>query len=263
MLGKKVAHLRGLSYLCLLPRKIESLKARLSILDCKGEDEVLSDANIKGMHGITSDILSLSRINTSICWQQSRMLWLKEGGANSKYFHLVLSSRRRGGGLIKPFSKEEVKSAVWDCDSFKILRPDGVNFGFIKKFWNDIKNDILRFISEFCRNDKLTKGSVISESQTMLVKDRQILDGILIAKEEVDEARYEVGSVNSTVIFHLQFVNDTLLLGVKSWANVRALWVVLVLFELISGLKVNFNKSTLVRVNIAATWLSEAVTILG
>lgn len=74
---------------------------------------------------------------------------------------------------------------------------------------------------------------------------------------------YEVGSVNSTVIFHLQFVNDTLLLGVKSWANVRALWVVLVLFELISGLKVNFNKSTLVRVNIAATWLSEAVTILG
>lgn len=60
--------------------------------------------------------------------------------------------------MIKPFSKEEVKSAVWDCDSFKILRPDGVNFGFIKKFWNDIKNDILRFISEFCRNDKLTKG---------------------------------------------------------------------------------------------------------
>ncbi|MCI94610.1 cysteine-rich receptor-like protein kinase [Trifolium medium] len=32
-------------------------------------------------------------------------------------------------------------------------------------------------------------GSVISESQTSFVKDRQILDGILIANEVVDEAR--------------------------------------------------------------------------
>ncbi|MCI55954.1 RNA-directed DNA polymerase (Reverse transcriptase), partial [Trifolium medium] len=32
-------------------------------------------------------------------------------------------------------------------------------------------------------------GSVISESQTAFVKDRQILDGILIANEVVDEAR--------------------------------------------------------------------------
>ncbi|GAU40791.1 hypothetical protein TSUD_348880 [Trifolium subterraneum] len=39
------------------------------------------------------------------------------------------------------------------------------------------------------------------------------------------------------------FADDTLLLGVKSWANVRALRVVLVLFEAMSGLKVNFNKS--------------------
>jgi hypothetical protein len=32
-------------------------------------------------------------------------------------------------------------------------------------------------------------GSVISESKTAFVKDRQILDGILIANETVDEAR--------------------------------------------------------------------------
>ncbi|PNX65646.1 cysteine-rich receptor-like protein kinase, partial [Trifolium pratense] len=36
---------------------------------------------------------------------------------------------------------------------------------------------------------RLVIGSVISESQTVFVKDRQILDGILIANEVVDEAR--------------------------------------------------------------------------
>jgi len=32
---------------------------------------------------------------------------------------------------------------------------------------------------------------------------------------------YSVGSTNPTVISHLQFADDTLLMGVKSWANVR------------------------------------------
>jgi hypothetical protein len=36
---------------------------------------------------------------------------------------------------------------------------------------------------------RLVIGSVISESQTAFVKDRQILDGILIANEIVDEAK--------------------------------------------------------------------------
>jgi len=45
-------------------------------------------------------------------------------------------------------------------------------------------------------------------------------------------------------------VDDTLLLGSKSWANVRALRAVLNLFADMSGLKVNFHKSLLVGINI-------------
>jgi len=63
-----------------------------------------------------------------------------------------------GGGLIKPFSVDEVKEAIWDCDSFKIPGPDGVNFGFIKDLWLDLKDDVMRFVSEFHRNGKLAKG---------------------------------------------------------------------------------------------------------
>ncbi|MCI38844.1 endonuclease/exonuclease/phosphatase family protein, partial [Trifolium medium] len=42
---------------------------------------------------------SLSRVHASICWQQSRLLWLCEGDANSKYFHSVLAGRRRQNAL--------------------------------------------------------------------------------------------------------------------------------------------------------------------
>ncbi|CAJ2662883.1 unnamed protein product [Trifolium pratense] len=448
-----------------LPSRIESLKDRLAVFDEKGGEEALSESELAEFRGVSLDIHSLSRLNASICWQQSRSRWLKEGDANTKYFHSVLASRRRGNaisslqvdgtmvegvspirhavfshfashfkainverprvdnlifkrlhasevsGLIKPFSVDEVKAAVWDCDSYKSPGPDGINFGFIKDFWAEMQGDIVRFISEFHRNGRLTKGlnatfialipkvdspqrlndfrpislvgslykilakvlanrlrvvmgSVISESQTAFVKGRQILDGILVANEVVDEVRkskkelllfkvdfekaydsvdwgyledvmgrmgfptlwrkwikeyvcttsasilvngsptdefpferglrqgdplspflfllaaeglhvlmeamvernmftgYSVGELAPVSVSHLQFADDTLLMGTKSWANVRALRAVLVLFESMSGLRVNFHKSMLVGVNIPESWLVEAASAL-
>jgi len=141
-----------------------------------------------------------------------------------------------GVSLVRPFTIDEVKAAVWDSDSYKSPGPDGVNFGFIKDFWAEISGDIMRFIIDFHRNGKLTKGNnsmfialiskveslkklndfrpislvgslykilakllanrlrrvvgkEVSESQTTFVQDRQIMDGLLIANEAVDEAR--------------------------------------------------------------------------
>jgi hypothetical protein len=73
---------------------------------------------------------------------------------------------------------------------------------------------------------------------------------------------YSVGAQNSVVISHLQFADDTLLVGVKSWANVRALRAVLILFERMLGLKVNFHKSMLFGVNVNDSWLHEAASVM-
>ncbi|GAU20544.1 hypothetical protein TSUD_131020 [Trifolium subterraneum] len=371
-------------------------------------------------------------------WQKSRVNWLKEGDANSKFFHGLMSSRRQSNSisslqsygravegveevrrevfqhfschfqkqavlrpdinglcfktistdnsadLIKPFLMDEIKAAVWDCDSFKCPGPDGVNIGFFKDFWDLLKVDLLNFFAEFHRNGVLTKGlnstfialipkvdcpqkvsefrpislvssvykilakvlanrlcnvigNVVAESQTAFIKGRQILDGILITNEDyldevmlkmnfpnlwrgwimecvttatasvlvngspTDEFNFErglrqgdplspflfilaaeglnvmmsamissnlfspyaIGPRQEVKISHLQFADDTLLVGNKSWANVRALKVTLLLFEAISGLKVNFHKSMLFGVNVNATWLHEAVVVLG
>jgi len=74
---------------------------------------------------------------------------------------------------------------------------------------------------------------------------------------------YKLGGSNMTVVSHLQFADDTLILGEKSWANIRSMRVILILFETLSGLKVNFSKSQLVGVNVASSWLSEAAMVLN
>ena len=45
-----------------------------------------------------------------------------------------------------------------DCDSFKSSNPYGNNIGFIKDFWVDFKDNFMRFMSEFHRNRKLSRG---------------------------------------------------------------------------------------------------------
>lgn len=64
-------------------------------------------------------------------------------------------------------------------------------------------------------------------------------------------------------ISHLQFVDDTLIVGRKSWVNIRAIKVNLILFEIILSLKVNFHKRLLMGVNVAGSWLVEVSVVLN
>lgn len=47
--------------------------------------------------------------------------------------------------LTAPFSEEEIREAVWNCESYKSPGSDGVNFSFIKQFWEEVKLDFLGF----------------------------------------------------------------------------------------------------------------------
>ena len=45
------------------------------------------------------------------------------------------------------------------CGSHKSPGPYGLNFKFIKEFWEVIKPEVLRFLDEFYVNDRLPKGT--------------------------------------------------------------------------------------------------------
>ena len=62
--------------------------------------------------------------------------------------------------LLEAFpSDEEIKNAVWDCESSKAPGPDGYNFNFIKKCWNMIDADFLQCIGEFFRSGNFPKNA--------------------------------------------------------------------------------------------------------
>jgi len=74
---------------------------------------------------------------------------------------------------------------------------------------------------------------------------------------------YHVGSQNEVPLTHLQFADDTLIIREKSWSNVRYMRVALLIFEAVSGLKVNFHKSMLTGVNVSESWLTEAASVMN
>lgn len=68
---------------------------------------------------------------------------------------------------------------------------------------------------------------------------------------------------SSLEITHLQFADDTLIIGEGTWKNVGAVKSLLQLFEVASGLKVNFFKSHLVGFNVEDSWLRVATMVLN
>ncbi|KAK2642951.1 hypothetical protein Ddye_024714 [Dipteronia dyeriana] len=111
--------------------------------------------------------------------------------------------------LEERFSPEEVVKALDSCDGNKAPGPDGFNLGFVKANWDVIEGDFMSFLEEFYRDGSVVKdlnktfialipkcdkpdqtneevvNSVIGESQMAFVRNRQILDSFVIAKEVI------------------------------------------------------------------------------
>ncbi|KAK3226983.1 hypothetical protein Dsin_006845 [Dipteronia sinensis] len=160
------------------------------------------------------------------------------GGLNFKR----LSAEEREG-LETEFSGEEVWRAVCSCDGNKAPSPDDLTLSFIQAIWEVIRDDCLRFMSEFHKDITVVKeinktfialvpkcgklksmkdfrpislvrcmykvlakvlanrvksvmNTIIGDYQMAFVKDRQILDNIVIAEEIVHKwKRDKVGGI--------------------------------------------------------------------
>ena len=72
--------------------KILEAKNRIPFLDSKGETSVLLDEEVQELHELSVNLHSMARTQTRINWHKARMNWLREGDANSKKIHGMLSN---------------------------------------------------------------------------------------------------------------------------------------------------------------------------
>lgn len=91
-----------------------------------------------------------------------------------------------------------------------------------------------------------------------------VAEGLNVMLKNADGlGSYEGYNVGTLKISHLQFADDTLLVGERSSVNIWSIKAVLQLFESISGLKVIFHKSQLIGINVDEGWLNEAANFLN
>nr|GEV36290.1 retrovirus-related Pol polyprotein from transposon TNT 1-94 [Tanacetum cinerariifolium] len=134
-----------------------------------------------------------------------------------------------------------------DCGIDKAPGPNGFTFGFYRRYWSFIENDVVDAIKWFFVNGKIPKGGdLVNEIQSAFVADRQILDGPFILHELVQ--------------WNSSFTNYNV--GARSilWnqANIDTLTRVLDVFYRALGLQIIISKSKLLRIFVEASKLEHA-----
>lgn len=115
--------------------------------------------------------------------------------------------------------------------------------------------------AEFVLGRGLRQGDPLSPFLFILaVEGLSVMVSNVVARHMYNGYRVGGGAFKVT---HLQYVDDTLFVGMASWKNVWAIKSILQLFEVTSGLKANFFKSQLMGFNVNKSWLRVAKRVLN
>ncbi|XP_062103589.1 uncharacterized protein LOC133814674 [Humulus lupulus] len=124
-----------------------------------------------------AEFARMSKLYESFLRQKSKNNWLRFGDENTAYFHASLKQRRMRNritsftndegqvvenptedsvltldhqlDLIHPFTKKDVKRALFSIPTTKSPGPDGYGSGFFKSLWKDIGDEITEAIMLF------------------------------------------------------------------------------------------------------------------
>nr|GFD04260.1 RNA-directed DNA polymerase, eukaryota, reverse transcriptase zinc-binding domain protein [Tanacetum cinerariifolium] len=128
----------------------------------KGEG---SDADGHRRREVVRLIQEVEKFDVMEVAQKAKIKWSIEGDENSKYYHGVHNKKRgrltirgvliderdfvkrisleQNDDLEREVSNEEIKRAVWDCGIDKAPWLDGFTFGFYRRYWEIIGNDVV------------------------------------------------------------------------------------------------------------------------
>ncbi|GJT77559.1 RNA-directed DNA polymerase, eukaryota [Tanacetum coccineum] len=134
---------------------------------------------------LVKNLQDINNLNSMEMAQKSNVKWAVEGDENSSFFHGTINKKRNvlavkgimidglwidDPSLVKTEFLhhflidllnqivDEIKRAVWDCGTDKSPGPDGFTFGFYRRFWYLIENDVYKAVSYFFLFGDIPKG---------------------------------------------------------------------------------------------------------
>ncbi|GKU91159.1 hypothetical protein SLEP1_g5069 [Rubroshorea leprosula] len=235
-------------------KKINEAEMEIAALDSKGENSHLSTEEVDRRRRCFLQLWDNLKIKESMWQQKSRKIWLKEGDANTKFFHRCVKIRwkkneinsvqikgRRCIGvteirdqvaqyfeelfaeekwqrpkldgikfkqiseadntlLTALFNEEEIKSAEFheqgrlvkgSNSSFIVLIPKVENPQRIEEFRPiSLIGVMYKIVAKLLANRlRQVLDRVIGEQQMAFIEGRQLMDGVVIANEVIDEAK--------------------------------------------------------------------------
>ncbi|KAJ0455536.1 putative RNA-directed DNA polymerase [Helianthus annuus] len=76
--------------------------------------------------------------------------------------NLSFVSEEEASMLVSPFTVQEIKSVVWDCEGDRAPGPDGINLNFVKRFWDKLQDDFVSLFNHFFTSESLNNGCMSS-----------------------------------------------------------------------------------------------------
>ncbi|GJZ20549.1 RNA-directed DNA polymerase, eukaryota [Tanacetum coccineum] len=174
-----------------------------------------------------------------------------------------------------------------DCEADKSPGPDWFTFGFCHRYWNFLEKDVEEAIYYFSSMRRSLKEN---KKQTMIFKvdfekacdslrwdyldDGDPLSAFLFiliieslhisVQRVVDAGMFRGISMGPSLhLSHLFYVDDVVFMGHWSDSNIDNIVQVLECFYRVSGLRINMNKSKLMRISVANVIVDQAAAKIG
>nr|GEV90022.1 RNA-directed DNA polymerase, eukaryota [Tanacetum cinerariifolium] len=179
-----------------------------------------------------------------------------------------------------------MKFAVWNFGENKSPGPGGYTFEFFRRYWRFIGSNFCSAVECFFESGSFPKGNLVFDIQSAFVANRQILDGPFILNEllawckkkkkqamifKVDFAKAATSDglfkgiqiQGSVAISHLFYYDDAVFIGEWSDSNLENIVKILKCFFLVSGLKINIQKSQVLGVGVPRNIVNQAGSLIG
>jgi hypothetical protein len=83
-----------------MEERVERLVEEIQVLDEKGENGVLSERKVDLQRVKFEELWRILKAKDALVVQRSKSKWLKEGDANSKFFHKCIKLRKEGARVF-------------------------------------------------------------------------------------------------------------------------------------------------------------------